>query len=204
MEAKAKPLTAEDRRPLAQRQAEAMAEICGYVLDHGEQVLPRAGGERPHVTVLVGLEDLQKRARAAMFDFGDRLSPAQLRVLACDARVVPVVLGGAGQPLDVGRAMRTVPDGLRRAVAARARGCAHPGCGRPPSWCEVHHVRPWEQGGSTSIDNCVMLCRYHHRLIHHSGWAVRIRDGHPEFLPPTWIDPHQRPRRRPPPLREAG
>jgi uncharacterized protein DUF222 len=63
-----------------------------------------------------------------------------LRLLACDAAVVPIVMNGAGQPLDVGRAKRTIPDGLRRAVAARDRGCAR--CGRPPSWCEIHHIIP--------------------------------------------------------------
>ncbi|MGE3664567.1 MAG: HNH endonuclease, partial [Pseudonocardia sp.] len=113
-------------------------------------------------------------------------------------RVVPVVLNGAGQPLDVGRATRVIPDGLRRAVAARDRGCAR--CGRPPSWCETHHLIPWEHGGPTSIDNLALVCRGCHRLIHHAGWDVRLRDGHPEFLPPPWLDPTRRPRARPPHL----
>ncbi len=104
-------------------------------------------------------------------------------------------MNGKGQPLDVGRATRTIPDGLRRAVAARDRGCAHPGCGRPPSWCEVHHIVPWEYGGETRLSNLAMLCRVHHRQIHSTDWIVRIRDGLPEFIPPAWIDPEQRPRR---------
>ncbi len=96
--------------------------------------------------------------------------------------------------LDVERITRTIPDGLRRAVAARDLGCAHPGRNRPPSWCEVHHVRAWEDGGETKLSNCVMLCRVHHRLLHRrSGWTVHIRDGLPEFIPPTWIDPQRRP-----------
>jgi 5-methylcytosine-specific restriction endonuclease McrA len=98
--------------------------------------------------------------------------------------------------LDVGRISRTIPDGLRRAVAARDRGCAHSGCGRPVSWCEVHHIREWEHGGETKLSNLVMLCRVHHRQIHSTEWMVRIRDGLPEFIPPSWIDPDQRPRRR--------
>ena len=105
-------------------------------------------------------------------------------------------MNGAGQPLDIGRATRTVPEGIRRAVTARDRGCAHPGCDRPPSWCEVHHIVPWELWGETSLANCVMLCKVHHRLLHHSAWIVRIRDGLPEFVPPRWIDPQQRPRRQ--------
>jgi hypothetical protein len=83
-----------------------------------------SGGRRPHLNVIIGLDDLEGRARAAMLDFGGRLSPEALRLLACDAAVVPIVMNGAGQPLDVGRARRTIPDGLRRAVAARDRGCA--------------------------------------------------------------------------------
>jgi hypothetical protein len=150
----------------------------------------------PTSNVLVRLDDLQNRARAACLDFGGVSSPEAVRMLCCDAAVVPIVMNGAGQPLDVGRATRVIPDGLRRAVAARDRGCARPGCGRPPSWCEVHHLIPWEEGGETKISNLAMVCRVHHRQIHHSEWIVRIRDGLPEFIPPVWIDPERRPRRR--------
>lgn len=186
-----------DERSPEQRQAEGLSEICARALDHGD--LPETGGRRPVISVLIGLEDLQRRARAAVLDFGGQITPESLRMLACDAGVVPIVMNGQGQPLDVGRIKRTVPDGLRRAITARDRGCAHPGCNRPPSWCEVHHIRPWEADGETSLDNCVMLCRVHHRLLHHSEWIVRIRDGLPEFVPPRWIDPMQRPRARPRP-----
>lgn len=145
IDAAAAPLTSGDDRPMAQRQAEALGEICGFAMTHGSaQVLPTCGGERPHLNVIIRLEDLEARARSAMLDFGGRLSPTQLRLLACDARVVPVVMNGAGQPLDIGRATRVIPDGIRRAVAARDRGCAHRGCTRPPSWSEIHHIVPWE------------------------------------------------------------
>jgi 5-methylcytosine-specific restriction protein A len=197
IDAKARPLTGDDDRSAGQRQAEALADVCGYVLDHGptDQV-PDCGGHRPHVNVLIRLEDLQNRASAACLDFGGQTSPEALRMLCCDATVVPIVMNGAGQPLDVGRATRTIPDGLRRAVAARDRGCAHPGCGRPVSWCECHHIIPWECGGETKLSNLVMLCKVHHRQIHFTEWSVRIRDGLPEFVPPKWIDFAQRPRRK--------
>jgi hypothetical protein len=194
IDAKAKPLTADDDRSAAQRQAEALADVCGYVLDHGD--VPETGGRRPRLTVLIRLEDLEQRARAAMLEFGGTLSPASLRTLACDAGVIPLVLGGNGQPLDVGTSTRVIPDGLRRAVTARDRGCAHPGCDRPPSWCDIHHVEPWGRGGPTEIDNLVMLCKAHHRQVHHTDWLVQIRDGLPEFLPPKWIDPTRTPRRK--------
>ena len=154
--------------------------------------------------MLVRLEDLENRARAAVLDFGGVTSAEALRMLCCDAAVVPIVLNGKGQPVDVGRATRTIPDGLRRAVAARDRGCAHPGCGRPASWCEVHHVTPWADGGQTTIDNLAMLCRIHHRQIHSTEWICRIRDGLPEFIPPPWVgstrndDPDENPHRSAP------
>jgi Domain of unknown function (DUF222)/HNH endonuclease len=194
LDAHAKPLTGDDDRAVGQRQAEALADICGYVLDHGD--VPECGGHRPHVNVLIRLDDLQNRARAACLDFGGTPSPEALRMLCCDAAAVPIVLNGAGQPLDVGRATRTVPDGLRRAVAARDKGCAHPGCDRTQSWCEIHHVKEWEFGGETKLSNLVSLCRAHHRQVHFTEWVVRIRDGLPEFIPPRFVDPHQRPRRK--------
>lgn len=194
IDAHAKPVIADDDRSMAERQAEALADVCGYVLDHGD--VPRTGGYRPHLNVPIRLEDLENRARAGCLDFGGPVAAQSLRMLCCDAAVVPIVLNGKGQPLDVGRMTRTIPDGLRRAVAARDRGCAHPGCGRPVSWSECHHVLEWEHGGETKLDNVVMLCRQHHRQIHSTEWIVRIRDGLPEFVPPRWIDPEQRPRRR--------
>jgi Domain of unknown function (DUF222)/HNH endonuclease len=193
VDAHAAPRTNDDQRDTAERQAEALADVCGYVLDHAE--VPARGGERPHLSVLVRLEDLENRARAGCLELGGELSPEALRMLCCDARIVPVVLGGAGQPLDVGRATRVIPDGLRRAIAARDRGCAR--CGRPASWCEVHHLIPWENGGPTSLANCCMLCRSCHRLVHHGGWDVHLREGVPEFFPPRWIDPSRSPRGRP-------
>lgn len=205
IDAKAKPLTADDDRSAAQRQAEALADVCGYVLDHARSsVLPDAGGHRPHINVLIRLDDLENRARAACLDFGGPAAPESLRMLCCDAAVVPIVMNGRGQPLDVGRVTRTIPDGLRRAVAARDRGCAHPGCGRPMSWTEIHHIQPWEHGGETKLVNLVALCRVHHRQIHSTEWVVRIRDGLPEFIPPKWQDAEQRPRRRALPHLAAG
>jgi hypothetical protein len=137
----AKPRDKDDLRGTARRKAEALADACAFVLDHGEHAdLPDTGGRKPHLNVLVPLEELERRARTAMLEFGGHLTPNALRLLACDAAVVPIVMGGASQPLDVGRATRTIPDGLRRAVTARDRGCAHPGCDRAPSWCEIHHI----------------------------------------------------------------
>jgi len=178
---------------LGQRQAEALGAICEHALDDG--YLPAEGGERPHITAIVNFETMRSQARGAELEFGGHTTAGELRRMLCDAKITPVVLGGDGQPLDVGREKRCVTPAQRKAIAARDGGCAHPGCDRTPLWCQIHHIRHWLHGGRTDIDNLVMLCRAHHRIIHDSYWAVRIRDGQPEFIPPRWLDFSQTPRR---------
>ena len=198
IDAKAAPLTGEDQRSAPERAADALTEVCGFVADHGDDVLPAAGGQRPHVTVTVALADLENRARAACLHTGGTPTPAGLRALCCDAAVVPMVLDGARQPLDVGREQRTIPPAIRRAVTERDGGCAFPGCDRPPAWSECHHILEWSRGGHTRLGNLVLMCRTHHREIHSTEWAVRIaRDGLPEFIPPSWLDKDRTPRRHP-------
>ena len=129
-----------------------------------------------------------------LLDSDQPLDPATARRLACDAGIVPVVLGSRSEPLDVGRLSYTVPDGLRRALHTRDRGCTYPSCTRRPRRCHAHHIHHWADGGTTSLDNLTLLCRYHHHLIHHDQWTVQMINGRPEYTPPRWIDPHQRPR----------
>lgn len=101
-----------------------------------------------------------------------------------------MVLGSAGQPLDVGRETRTVPAGLRRALILRDRGCTFPGCDRPPGWTDAHHIVHWADDGTTALDNLVLLCRHHHRVTHHQPWTVEIgTDGHARWRPPPWVAP---------------
>ncbi len=171
---------------MAEKNAAALVEICEFAL--GYQHDGKVAGERPHVTVTIALAELEARARGALLDMGGELTPGQLRRMLCDARIVPVVLGERSEPLDVGRAQRTVSDPLRRLVAARDRGCAHPGCDRPPSWCEVHHVIEWRHGGTTSIDNLVMLCGAHHDQIHDTEWTIDMSTGIPQFIAPDWLE----------------
>jgi 5-methylcytosine-specific restriction protein A len=184
------------QRSVEQRQADALGEICGFSLSH-DDTLPDTGGERPQIRLTLDLERLRSAVSGTHLDTGAWYTPAQLRMLACDACVIPAVLGGTGEPLDIGRATRTIPAGIRRAVAIRDRGCAYPGCGQPPARCEVHHCTEWAHGGHTALHNCTMLCKAHHLIVHGTGWQVRIRDGHPEFIPPQFLDPHRRIRRRP-------
>ncbi|GMA31687.1 HNH endonuclease signature motif containing protein [Litorihabitans aurantiacus] len=102
-----------------------------------------------------------------------------MRRLACDADVIPVVLGGRSEIVDLGRRHRLVPATLRRALVARDGGCLFPGCTIPSTWCEAHHVVPWSQGGRTDADNCVLLCSSHHHAVHTGRWSVTAAPGRP-------------------------
>ena len=105
------------------------------------------------------------------------LTDTAVRRLACDAEITRVVVDPPSQPLDVGRATRTVPSQLRNALIVRDRGCVAEGCDRPPAWTEAHHVVHWAEGGNTALDNLVLLCRTHHRKVHDAGWEFsRIGD----------------------------
>lgn len=148
---------------------------------------------RAQVAVTIPLEWLRERTGHAVMDSGRLLDAATARRLACDADVVPVVLGSRSEPIELGRAAYVVTEALRRLLIMRDRGCAHPGCTRRPNRTHAHHIRHWVDGGPTDPDNLVLLCRYHHHLVHHGGWEIEMRDGLPWFVPPRWIDPRRQP-----------
>ncbi|MFM1724697.1 DUF222 domain-containing protein [Rhodococcus sp. PAM 2766] len=193
----------------AQKRADAFAEILRRYLDSGEA--PVEGGERPHLSLHVNAADLAcseadhesthpdgepdlfgERDVARMPHLGP-LTIATARRLACDCHLTPIVMHD-GVPIDLGRTSRTVSKKQRRALVARDHGCAFPGCGAPPAHCEGHHVKHWADGGPTDLDNLVLLCRYHHRLLHHSHWQVKIgADRKPWFTPPSSVDPYKKP-----------
>jgi len=159
--------TQPDLRSAAARRADALTDICRRVLDTGE--LPDNGGEKPHLVVTLSWQQLRDQIGHGLLDTGDLLTPATMRRLACDAVIIPAVLGGDGQVLDVGRARRLIDGPLRRALVLRDKGCAFPGCDRPARWCHGHHIRSWADGGETSLTNSALLCGFHHREIHHGG-----------------------------------
>jgi hypothetical protein len=116
--------------------------------------------------------------------------------MACDAELAPVVLGSHSEVLDVGRVHRLVTPAIRKALYLRDGGCCFPACDRPAIWTDAHHLTHWMDGGVTSLDGCILLCRKHHVTVHEGQWQVRLGpDRHPEFIPPTFVDPLQRPRR---------
>ncbi len=183
-----------DHRTHPQRYGDAFSDAVDLALNSPQ--LPMQAGERAHVMVAVSLEDLKTGVGAATLGDTGTMTAAEARVQACDAMIIPAVLGGKSEPLDLGCLRRLISAGLRRALFLRDRGCAFPGCHRPPRHCQGHHIRHWANGGPTNLNNLVLMCAHHHRLLHRSGWEVRIAaDGLPEFLPPVFIDRRRKPRR---------
>jgi hypothetical protein len=176
-----------DRRSAELRYADAFLQLCQLATP----MLPDVRGERPHMFVTTTLDSLQRKVGSALgtLEGGHLISRGALRRIACDANIIPVVLGSAGQLLDIGRSTRIVPVGLRRALVARDGGCAFPGCDRPPSWCDAHHIDHWVDGGATSLCNLALLCGHHHDRMHAEGWIIKMIDGRPWFIPPPWLDP---------------
>jgi len=154
-----------DFRSMPQRTADALTDICRFWLDHNDDVAT-SGGERPHITVTVPYETLTGYERRLGEIDGTAVSPETIRRLACDAGIVRIVTDGESQPLDVGRRVRTVPPAMRRALELRDGGCTWPGCSAPISWCDAHHIVHWADGGPTSLENLVLLCRRHHTATH--------------------------------------
>jgi hypothetical protein len=181
-----------DTRVPERRNADAFMQLCQLATP----ALPEVRGERPHMFVTTTLDSLQRKVGSALgsLEGGYLIGKSALRRIACDANIIPVVLGSAGQPLDIGRSTRIVNQGLRRALILRDEGCAFPGCDRPPLWCDAHHVDHWGDGGPTSLCNLALLCVHHHDRVHKDGWTIKMIDGRPWFIPPAWIDPQQRPR----------
>src|SRR5215470_6299003 len=191
-----------DLRGYAQRQADAPIELAERSLRTGD--LPAQGGERPTLVLTMPYAKLAAQIGTCVLDTGEHLPAATARRMACDAKIIPAVLGTESQPLDIGRANRTISGPLRRAVALRDGGCTFPTCDIPPQWCVVHHVVFWADGGPTTLSNSALVCNAHHNTAHHTDWHIRIaEDGLPEWIPPAHVDPQQRPRRhhrhKPPP-----
>ncbi|GAA1714822.1 HNH endonuclease signature motif containing protein [Fodinicola feengrottensis] len=178
-----------DQRSVSERNGDALAEALNLIADSGK--LPIQGAERPHLTITISWDTLRDRLGVAYPHSGAPISPEGVRRLACDADIIPMVLGSDSVPLDVGRNERLITPALRKALIARDKGCAR--CGRPPRWTRGHHVQHWADGGHTCLDNCVLLCDRCHRLVHHGGWDVRIVNGIVEFLPPAYVDRERRP-----------
>ncbi|MGO1971839.1 MAG: DUF222 domain-containing protein [Propionibacteriaceae bacterium] len=187
---------------MEQRQADAFVAMLDELLARG--TAPTSGGDRPSVTLILPYEHLVDGIRGAtLTNSGEEVSPMTVRRLACDADVIPVVLGKDSEVLDVGRTQRLVTSGIRKTLVVRDRGCVFPGCDAPPSRCDAHHLVPWHAGGDTSLANLALLCRHHHQIIEPNPragpgeqWTISLNTkGLPQIRPPTRVDPQREPRR---------
>ncbi|HET6653330.1 MAG TPA: DUF222 domain-containing protein, partial [Nocardioides sp.] len=174
-----------DTRDHGARCWDALVETCQRALEV-DGLLPEDHGAKPRLTVTLSLDQLRAGLGAATLDTGDVLSAETVRRLACDAEIIPAMLGSVGEVLDVGRSQRLVTAAIWKALVLRDGHCRFPGCRRMPLACDAHHLHHWADGGETSLDNLVLLCRAHHTLIHATPWQARLNpiDRRPEFRRP--------------------
>jgi Domain of unknown function (DUF222) len=164
----------EDTRSTAQRRADALTDLARAALSHGD--LPDHGGERPQIVVTIPYHELRDRLEARQLGHatlnGLQISPETARRLACDANIIPAVLGGPNEILNLGRSRRTFTRAQRRAAALRDNGCVFPRCQAPLSRCELHHGDFWANGGGTDHTTSAYVCPFHHWLVHHTNWTI--------------------------------
>ena len=182
-----------DTRTLAQMSADALADIARLALSSDEAPPSLAAAT---VVARIDLDQLISGIGFAELDGIEMpISAATARELAAAADVIPAVLGGRGELLDLGRRQRRFTRAQRIALAERDGGCAHPDCDRPPAYTQAHHIKWWNRHrGPTDLDNGVLLCSFHHHLVHDTGWSIVVRDHRVWFVPPASLDPEQRPR----------
>jgi hypothetical protein len=156
------------KTPWEQLEVEALISACSA----GE------GGQRvPSMIVLADFDTLRSGLHSNSVcetDDGTPLPVEVMRRLACEAEIIPVVLNGAGQALDAGRAQRLATPAQRAALRAMHRTCVGPTCSVPFEDCEIHHIVPWERGGKTDLANMAPLCSGDHHLVHEGGWGLAI------------------------------
>ncbi len=192
-----------DPRTTTQRAADALVAMVTKYLASPHR--PIVGGVVPHITLTVSLPVLRPDSplsrnggsRVSRLGFTGSVSQAMAREVCCGDTEMSALIMADSVSLDAHRNQRLATGALRAALVARDSGCQFPGCGRPASWTEAHHIREWAQGGETVLSNMVLLCTlHHHTYIHAMGWKVKIgHDGHPWFRAPEgsdWIRWHHR------------
>ena len=144
--------------------------------------LPRHGGDATTINVVISLEELRKDLGIATLGYdetnGTTITAAEARRMACNATIIPWVLGGDSEVLDAGRGSRFFQPIQRKAMRIQHKCCQAEGCDMPPEWCDAHHLEPWAAGGKTDLKDGALLCPHHHRLAHAPGYThQRLPDG---------------------------
>ena len=175
----------DDARTLGQRHAEALIDICHTFVAH--HATPTTGRRHHvHLNLTMSLDDWETGRRGAQLPGGAILGRTATERLICDGAIRRVVLNQMSELIDVGRAERLATAAQWAALTVRDGGCRHPGCDRPSSMCDAHHVIAFEDYGRTDLLNMVLKCRRHHMLSHRAGWSERLdADGTYHVTDPT-------------------
>lgn len=161
-----------DSRSAARRRADALVMIIQRGVSAPGEV-PKT--EKAQVMVTISYEDLVSQLRGSGVAMtGQVLSPQTVRRMACEAGIIPMVLGTQGEILDIGRLSRLFTPGQRRAMWHRDKGCTFPACTMPAAWCEAHHILYWSNGGGTDLSNGALLCPRHHTHVHQHDLTATV------------------------------
>src|ERR1700688_2324293 len=176
----------EDERTHSQRMADAAGELAMHAM--GQGTLPRRHSVKPHINLTMTLEALKGELGVppAELELSLPISVRTAERLACDCTMSRVLLADS-MVIDVGRATRTVSAPTMRALRVRDKGCRFPGCHRQVNWTSPHHIIAWARGGPGNLPNLLLLCYYHHRLVHEGGWQVVKAGREFKFLPPDRV-----------------
>lgn len=182
----AKRLGPDDDRSHKQRMADSVHELVHHAMDEGR--MPRRNGVKPHLNVTTTLEGLKNEVGAppADLELSLPISTRTLERIACDCTMSRVLLADS-MVIDVGRATRVVSAPMRRALRTRDKGCRWPGCDRQVNWTSPHHIDFWARGGPNKLPNLVLLCYFHHRLVHEGGWQVVKAGREFRFMAPDRV-----------------
>jgi hypothetical protein len=188
------PVTADDPRTRGQRAADVFAGLLRIAADVDDNRV--LGLHQPSVRVHVAAETIANRAGHAIIEDANDfpISFPTLERHLCASGVLGIAFDNDGHLLNIGRDQRLYTTRQKAALAARDGGCRFPGCDRPISWTEAHHIDYWgRDDGETNIDNGILLCRLHHLLVHDKSWIITRRGGTYWLTPPPDIDPTQTP-----------
>jgi hypothetical protein len=161
-----------ERRPYPVRLGQAFCSLLEHL---PAQVLPSHGGTATTMIVTIDLTQLVAGTGVSQVAAGGQIYTSQARRLACTAGIIPLVLGGKSQPLDLGRTRRLFSPDQRKALIVRDRQCRVEGCTIPAAWCEAHHyTTPWPRGGRTDLADGILLCSHHHHRIHDTRYDHQL------------------------------
>ena len=156
--------------------------FCSLLERLPRRATPAQGGDTATLLVTLDLDSIVKDSGVARLSTGNAITAGEARRLACSTGVVPMVLDGTSQPLDVGRKKRFHTPAMRKALAVRDKRCRAAGCDMPVAWCEAHHLRAWSEGGGTNLDDAVLLCGWHHHRAHDKRYDMtRMANGDLRF-----------------------